>query len=100
MLWQFGFDVEQPYSFEECWHRPLTAKTNEPVFAIRVVGAERLCPEWIQSGNASAEAIIESERDPELRAILKCMSTQAQIDRTWMDENIAKAVIKREKKGI
>jgi hypothetical protein len=76
LLWQIGFDPKLGYELNPCLHRPLTAKTNEPVYGIRVEGYERFDPEWLQSENASWDAKVENI-DPSLRDDLISMGQQS-----------------------
>lgn len=76
LLYQYGFDIESGYDFVECNHRPLTLESNIPVFGVLIVGTERLCDEWINSGNASWEAVVTACKDPSMRADLRIMSQE------------------------
>ena len=96
LLHQIGFDTTYGWELNECLHRPLTAKTNEPFFGIRVEGFERCDPEWIKSGLASAEAILDSCTDKTLRDELVRMNKQGSCDKTWGNEEAAKSVIRKE----
>lgn len=55
MLWQLGFDVNKPIERQEVMHRPMSAKTNEPVFGMRFVGTERTDGGWAKSFDARME---------------------------------------------
>lgn len=96
LLHQIGFDTSYGWQLNECLHRPLTAKTNEPFFGIRVEGMERGDPEWLASGLASAEAILDSCTDKTLRDELVKMNKQGSADKTWGNEETAKSVIRKE----
>lgn len=57
-----GFDTNKPIERQECYHRPVTAKTNTPVFGMRFVGTERGDAEWRDSGMWSLDARLEEYR--------------------------------------
>lgn len=76
LLWQIGFDPKLGYELNACLHRPLTAKTNEPVYGIRVEGWERSDPEFMKSGFASWENKLE-QLDPHLRDDLMSLSKES-----------------------
>lgn len=76
LLWQVGFDPKLGFEFVDCLHRPLTAKTNEPVYGVRIEGYERWDHEWIESDNSSWEAKIQ-DIDPSLRDDLIAMSRES-----------------------
>ncbi len=61
-LWAAGFDTSKPIERQEVLHRPVSAKTNEPVFGMRFVGTERSDDEWSKSGLRSFEARMEDYR--------------------------------------
>lgn len=61
-LLAIGFDVNKPIERQECYHRPITRKTNEPVFGMRFVGTERSDDEWRKSGLWSLDARLEEYR--------------------------------------
>lgn len=96
LLHQIGFDTTYGWELNECLHRPLTAKTKEPFFGIRVKGFERCDPEWIKSGYASAEAILDSCTDNTLRDELVRINKQGSADKAWHSEETAKSVIRQE----
>lgn len=60
LLWQLGFDTKYGYEFNDCWHRPLSAKTNEPQYGVRIEGVERSDQEWLESPHSSWEAKTEN----------------------------------------
>jgi hypothetical protein len=62
-----------------------------------VEGWELTTPEWINSGNASLEARIESCKDKTLREELLRMNKTGTSDRAMTDERVAKNVIKNQK---
>lgn len=87
LLWQVGFDPKLGFEFVDCLHRPLTAKTNEPVLGVRIEGYERFDHEWLSSDNASWEAKTENI-DPELRDDLIAMSQESR-NTAFICEHIA-----------
>lgn len=97
LLHQIGFDTTYGWELNECLHRPLTAKTNEPFFGIRVEGFERCDPEWLSSGLASAEAILDSCTDKTLRDELVRMNKQGSSDKTFQSESVAKNALKNQR---
>jgi hypothetical protein len=57
-----GFDTTKPIERQECYHRPLSSKTNEPQFGMRFVGTERNDEGWRTSGRWSLDARLEEYR--------------------------------------
>lgn len=94
LLEQLGFDRVMGYQIEVCHHRALT--TNEPIYGPRITGFESCSEEWIKSGKASAEAILDSCTDKTLRDELVRMNKQGSADKTWSNEETAKSVIRKE----
>jgi energy-converting hydrogenase Eha subunit F len=76
LLHSLGFCVKMGYTFEECYHRPFTSKTKEPIYGMRIVGFERRDPEWVNSEHCSWENKIE-EIDEYLKDDLEAMSKQS-----------------------
>lgn len=72
-LHYLGFDVTQEIEYEDCLHRPLMSKSNQPVYGTRIVGFERSDSEWEQSGNMSWEQKVNLTSDPHLRVELAVM---------------------------
>jgi hypothetical protein len=97
LLEQLGFDRVMGYEIEVCWHRALT--TNEPIYGPRITGFESCSGEWLASGLASAEAILDSCTDKTLRDELVRMNKQGSCDKTWHNEQTAKSVIRQEKEA-
>lgn len=62
LLYCLGFDTTKPLERQEVWHRPLTSKTNTPIFGMRFVGQERNDDEWRNSGLRSMEARLDEYR--------------------------------------
>lgn len=62
-MWAIGFDTKKPIERQEVYHRPLSSKTNEPVFGMRFVGTERNDEEWCASGMRSMDARLEEYRN-------------------------------------
>ena len=96
LLEQLGFDRKMGYEIEVCHHRALT--TNEPVYGPRITGFESSSEEWIKSGKASAEAILDSCIDKTLRDELVKINRTGSSDKTFQNEETAKAVLKTQKK--
>lgn len=96
LLEQLGFDVRLGYEINVCHHRALT--TNEPIYGPRLEGYESISDEWIKSGNASLEARMEAVQDPTLRQALMEMCKTGSADKTWDNEDTAKAVLKSQSK--
>lgn len=73
---QAGFDINKDIDFESCYHRRVT---GEVVYGPRLIGEERLDPEWIGSGHASEEAWKASigKRDVSLLRELEEMSKES-----------------------
>jgi hypothetical protein len=61
-LFTIGFDTNKPVERQEVYHRPITAKTNEPQFGMRFVGTERNDDDWKKSGGWSLDARLEEYR--------------------------------------
>lgn len=96
LLFQYGFDIKYGWELVECSHRPLTS--NQAVFGFRVEGIERVDQEWLDSGFASMEARMEAVKDPHLRDALLEMCRTGSSDKTFQNEDIAKSVLKNQKK--
>lgn len=94
LLKNLGYDEKMGYEIEVCHHRALT--TNEPVYGPRITGFESCSEEWLSSGLASAEAILDSCTDKTLRDELVRMNKQGSADKTWDNEETAKFVIRQE----
>lgn len=62
-LWSVGFDTSKAIERQEVYHRPITRKTNEPVFGMRFVGTERSDADWQASGLWSLDARLEEYRN-------------------------------------
>ena len=97
LLFQLGFDTRIGWELVECHHRPLTS--NQAVFGFRVEGVERCDPAWIKSDNSSLEARIEAVEDKTLREALVEMNRTGSADKTWINEDAAKAVVRSEAKN-
>jgi len=97
LLHQYGFDMRMGVEYVDCWHRPLTNKTNQPVYGVRIEGVERVDQEWFKSGNASQEALTENI-DPSLRDDLIRMGKQGGSDKVFTDERVARSYVAEEKK--
>ena len=76
LLHDLGFDVKHGYTYEECLHRPLTWKTNEPQLGVRIIGVERRDSDWINSEHSSWEAKLDACEDDEFRGELIEMGKQ------------------------
>ncbi len=100
ILFDWGIDTDDHYEIVSCEHRPLE---NQPLIfnGPMVKGSERLDLDWLNSGYASWEARVEAIDDSAMRADLKEMSRQGCADKTWLNEDTAKAVAKNERnKGM
>lgn len=96
LLSHLGFDTRLGFEINMCSHRALT--TNTAVYGPRVEGWELTTPEWINSGNASLEARIESCKDKTLREELLKLNKTGCSDKSMTDEGSAKNVVKGEKR--
>lgn len=96
LLKQLGFDEKMGYEINFCQHRALT--TNEVINGPRIEGYESLSKEWLESGNASVEARMEAVDDITLRDELLELYRTGSADKTFQNEEVAKAVIKNQKK--
>lgn len=94
LLHQYGYDVRIGYEIENKYHRSLTS--NEVVYGPYIIGFERQDKEWLKSGFASLEAKIEATKDPHLREDLVQMNRTGSSDKTFQNEDIAKAVLRNE----
>lgn len=84
-LWTHGMDINEDYEEESVYHRPLSSKSNEPVFGVRFIGTERTDKEWIKSGCATLEACIRSSGDLTMINDLKGMSREGNQSRYETD---------------
>lgn len=73
ILYENGMDVTEPYTLEFSKHRNLRGNI---VSCERYVGEERRDKNWLNSGAASWESVVES-CDLELRIALKTMGRQS-----------------------
>ena len=96
LLYQYGYDIRVGYEIENRYHRPLTS--NEVVYGPYIMGYERQDREWLNSGFASLEARMEAVKDPSLRDALLEMCRTGSSDKTFQNEDTAKAVLKNQKK--
>lgn len=100
VLFDWGIDIDDHYTIESCEHRPLPDKPmlfNGPI----VLASERLDENWLKSGHASWEAKVESIQDVALRTDLLEMGRTGCADRTFTNEDVARSVVKNErKKGV
>lgn len=96
LLYQYGYDVHIGYEIENKYHRSLT--NNEVVFGPYIMGFERQDAEWLDSGFASLEARMEAVKDPSLRDDLLEMCRTGSSDKTFQNEDVAKSVLKNQKK--
>ena len=97
LLYQYGYDVKIGYEIEDKYHRSLTS--NEVVYGPYIMGYERQDQEWLNSGFASMEARMEAVTDPHLRQALLEMCKTGSSDKTWSNEDTAKAVVRSEAKN-
>lgn len=96
LLYQYGYDIHVGYEIENRYHRPLTS--NEVVYGPYIMGYERQDQEWLNSGFASLEARMEAVKDPSLRDALIEMCRTGSSDKTFQNEDVAKSVLKNQKK--
>lgn len=94
LLEQLGFDIKLGYEINVCHHRALT--TNQAVYGPRLEGYESCSDAWLKSGNCSLEAKIEAVKDPHLREDLVQMNRTGSSDKTFQNEDTAKAVLRNE----
>ena len=97
LLEQLGYDIKLGYEINVCHHRVMT--TNQPVYGPRVEGYESCSDDWLDSGFASMEARMEAVTDPHLRQALLEMCKTGSSDKTWTNEDTAKAVVRSESKN-
>lgn len=97
VLFDWGIDVDDHYTIESCEHRPLP---NDPLIfnGPIVLGSERLDEKWLASGHASWEAKVESIQDAAMRIDLIEMGRTGSADRTFINDEVAKSVVKNERK--
>lgn len=101
VLYSLGLDTNEPYHLDECNHRPLTKKDNEPWYGGRYNGNERQDREWLMSEHCSWENKVDSIRDPELRSELIMMGNQGSADKAFVDEKAGKSAVSSERnKGV
>lgn len=82
ILWQSGVDTYLPYEIISCQHRPDPSKPfvyNGPM----ITGTERSDKEYLKSGIASWDVIVES-CDSGLRADLKVMGREGSADHAFV----------------
>lgn len=79
-LHQNGMDVDKEFDLVRRTHRNLR---NQLVNGERYEGQERTDVAWVKSGYASLEAIIESEKDSNLRQTLREMSVTRQQEKVF-----------------
>lgn len=81
ILWEAGVDTYLPYEIISCQHRP---NPNNPLVfnGPLVTGTERSDKEYLKSGIASWEVIVES-CDAGLRADLKLMGREGSSERAF-----------------
>lgn len=77
ILYDLGFDVAMGIEYEDVYHRPLKRKTNDPVYGTRIVGWERSDPEFLRSGYATWENLLDNCGDSYLRDDLLSMGQQS-----------------------
>lgn len=96
LLYQYGYDIKVGYEIEDKYHRSLTS--NEVVFGPYIMGYERQDQDWLDSGFASMEARMEAVTDPSLRDTLIELNRTGSADKTFQNEEVAKSVLKNQKK--
>ena len=67
LLHDIGFDITKELNYELCYHRPMS--TNQVFYGDRIVGAERIDLEWLESEYCTMENRLEiaGMRDLELQ---------------------------------
>lgn len=80
ILHENGMDMNKHYKVERRLHRNLRKKVVE---CDLFMGYERTDKEWIATGVASMDAIIESTEDKNLRFTLRTMSKTMSSDLAW-----------------
>lgn len=95
VLYDLGLDVDhEEFEVLSRDHRPLSKNDNIPWFGPIFISAERSDKEWLESGYASEEAIVESKGDVSLIAELNKMGRQSNFTGSVIDN------AKRHKKVI
>lgn len=95
VLYDLGLDVDhEEFEVLSRDHRPLSKKDNIPWFGPIFVSAERTDKEWLESGYASEEAVVESKGDVSLIVELNKMGRQSNFTGSVIDN------AKRHKKVI
>lgn len=95
VLYDLGLDVyHEEFEIISRDHRPLSKKDNIPWFGPIFISAERQDREWLESGYASEEALVESKGDVSLIAELNKMGRQSNFTGSIIDN------AKRHKKVI
>jgi len=96
IIYDAGIDTSLPYDVETVSHRPYEDKPF--VFTGPLVqGVERVDSDWLKSELCSWENKRSCIKDPELRAELAQIGRTGCADKTWQNEETAKAVLKQEK---
>lgn len=95
VLYDLGLDVDhEEFEVLSRDHRPLSKKDNIPWFGPIFISAERTDKEWLESGYASEEAVVESKGDVSLIVELNKMGRQSNFTGSVIDN------AKRHKKVI
>ena len=82
ILYNLGMDTSKEMEWHWCLHRCLS--TNIPQENYRIEGEERLDKEWLTSGNASLDAVIQSSNDISLKDELRKLNPRDTVD--WAEE--------------
>ncbi|MNY30492.1 hypothetical protein D3C86_1646030 [compost metagenome] len=101
ILFDCGIDTSLPYEIVSCEHRVFPSGDDPLSFNGPLVqGTERCDTEYLKSGMASWEVVVESSNDPSLRAELKWIGRQGCADSAFTNEDVGKKYVKKEQKII
>lgn len=96
LLFKWGCDTSEPYEIVSCAHRPIE---NDPLVfnGPMVKSVERQDPSWINSGNATFEAIVAARNDDSFTNEIKRMSKQT-CDAAFRSKDAGAKAVREEKK--
>lgn len=97
LLFQVGVDVTKEYNVIERLHRPLSAKTNEPIKGAMLEYSPRQDKQWLKSGYASWDEQLDACEDVTLKDQLGYISFEY-TSTTQMNVEIEKAAKEAKKK--
>ncbi len=82
-----GFDLEFDYEItESIEHRCKGLPSNQSFYGPMIRGVEKSTKEWLSSGRASNEALIDYHADVQMRVDLKLLSQRANPTGKLLDE--------------